>query len=225
MGQNDRHLREIDGDIIDRHRIAVFQTDPAATGQAGADSAVACVKEDREPRFGEHFIQRIRRAIVREELLQRRMKLEAVDAAGGDQASCFANGLRSARRIDAREGDRDVRMFGRKFGDGVVRDLRSSRQLLVHGEDDAPDAARSIILGQCLPVVGRATLAEVSPGAFIHGRQLACVLEVDVDIDRDQAVDVETACAGHRDEIGTHKRLSPSVSSIEVPHGSVSRAV
>jgi hypothetical protein len=47
MGHDDRHIREIDRDVIDVHGIAILQTHASAAGHAGADAAVSRVKNHR----------------------------------------------------------------------------------------------------------------------------------------------------------------------------------
>ena len=49
MRHDDRHVRKIHRDVVDRHRVAVFQPDTTAARHACADAAVAGVKEDRQP--------------------------------------------------------------------------------------------------------------------------------------------------------------------------------
>src|SRR5215831_16713046 len=51
MRQDDRHLRKIHRDIVDEHRVAVFETDAAATGQTGADDAMPRVEQHRQFRL------------------------------------------------------------------------------------------------------------------------------------------------------------------------------
>jgi hypothetical protein len=43
---HDRHVREVHGHVVDGHRMAVLQPDPAAAAPAGSDAAVARVKHD-----------------------------------------------------------------------------------------------------------------------------------------------------------------------------------
>ena len=61
------------------------EKDAAAAGHAGADSAVPRVEDHRQSRLGEHLVQRVRQAIVGEELLERRVQLQAADGARRDQ--------------------------------------------------------------------------------------------------------------------------------------------
>src|SRR5215475_10589474 len=125
MRENDRHVREIDGHVIDVHRVAVLQPHASASGHSGADAAVARVKDDRQARFGDHFIKWINRAIVRLKLLQWRMELES-SRAGLNQAPYLGYGFGAARRVNAGEGNHDVRVFGRESQDFVVWNHRSS---------------------------------------------------------------------------------------------------
>src|SRR6187551_146073 len=105
---DDRHIRKVHRHIVDWHWVAILQPDTAATPHARADAAVSGVKDDRELRFGKDFVQRIRDAIVREELLNRWMKLETAYRSRADQASRFAHGFGAARRVDAGKRDCDV---------------------------------------------------------------------------------------------------------------------
>ena len=81
--------------------MAILQPDAAAARHAGPDPAVPGVKEHGKARFREDFIERIRDAIVRKKLLQRRMKLQAPNAAPRNQPP------RLAHRITRLASDRD----------------------------------------------------------------------------------------------------------------------
>ena len=83
MRENDGHVGKIDSHVVDIHRVTVLQPDASAATHSCADSAVARVKDDRQAGFVDDFIKRIDCAIVRMELLQRRMKL-GVSFSGGE---------------------------------------------------------------------------------------------------------------------------------------------
>ena len=51
--------REVDGDIVDVHRVRVLEPDPAAAGHARADAAVAGVEQRRQPGLGDHLVERV----------------------------------------------------------------------------------------------------------------------------------------------------------------------
>ena len=78
------------------------------------------MKNHRELRFGDHFIKRIGGFVVGVKLLQRRMQLEAANAASGDQTPRFLHGIRAAHWIDAREGHHDIAVVGRERSDVIV---------------------------------------------------------------------------------------------------------
>ena len=141
MRHDDRHPGKIHGDVVNQHRVAVLQTDAAAAGHARADAAVSRVKEDRQLRAGKHFVQRIRDAIVWRKTLKRRVEFQSANAARRDEPLRFADALGAARRIDAREGNRDVGVLGGKLRDLVVRHHRPSCELFVHRKHHTADPA------------------------------------------------------------------------------------
>ena len=126
MRQDDRHVRKIHGHIVDRHGVTVLEPNAAASWHAGADAAVPGVEQHRQPRFREDFVERIRHAIVGEKLLQRRMKLQAANAARRDQPPRLANRVGASRGIEADERHGDIGVVRRELDDGVVRDLGPS---------------------------------------------------------------------------------------------------
>ena len=71
---------------------------PPPPGDAGADPAVAGVEERRHAGLRDRLVERIRDAVVREELLEARVELEAARRRLGDQAP------RRARAGPARGG-------------------------------------------------------------------------------------------------------------------------
>src|SRR5690606_31707377 len=93
------------------------------------------------------LVKRIRHPIVREELLELRMELEALDAEVLDQTPRLAHAVAAARRIDARERNHHVRMLGGELRDLLVRDgLLAPRALAVDREHDAGHAPLAVIL-------------------------------------------------------------------------------
>jgi len=61
---------------------------------------------------------------VRRKALKRRMELQSADAAGRDEALGFADAFGAARRVDARERNRDIGVLGGKRGHLIVRHHR-----------------------------------------------------------------------------------------------------
>jgi hypothetical protein len=66
---DDRHIGKVDGHIIDIHRIAVLQPDAAPARHTRADTAVPGVENDRQPRLGYHFVERVSHLVIGEKLL------------------------------------------------------------------------------------------------------------------------------------------------------------
>src|SRR4030095_9015903 len=93
------------------------------------DPGLAAVEERRQTRLRDRFVQGVAGMIVRIERLHRRVELEALDAEMLDQAPRLAHAHLAARRVDARERDADVRMFGSRL-----------RHLLLRGAPPAPAA-------------------------------------------------------------------------------------
>src|SRR5947199_7667781 len=87
MRKDDRHVREIDRYIVDVNRIAIFQSHTPASAHTRADPAVARVKNDRQPRLGDDFIEGICNPVVCVELLHRWMEFEAASTCCNQAAS------------------------------------------------------------------------------------------------------------------------------------------
>src|ERR1700728_332717 len=85
MGEDDRHAGKIDRNVVDEHRVGVFQLDACATRHARPDSGLAGVEQRRQSRFRNRLVQDIGAAIVREKALHRGMKLEAANAEVADE--------------------------------------------------------------------------------------------------------------------------------------------
>src|SRR5690242_19688334 len=107
MCEHDRHMGEVDGDIVDWHWVAVLEPNASAATHAGADAAVAGVEQHWQACFGKDLVERVSMSIVGPELLNRWMQFETSDLAGGDKPLRLANRFRATRRIDAdkRQGD------------------------------------------------------------------------------------------------------------------------
>jgi hypothetical protein len=115
-----------------------------------------------------------------------------------DEAFGFMDGVRPARRVDARKRNHDVRMGHRQFDDGVVRHLRAAGQPLVDREHDAGHAARSVVLHERGAIAFRAAVAKVLRRRRISGVRTLGGFEVDVDIDGREPSRIERACGCHQ---------------------------
>ena len=131
--------------------LPVLQAHAAAAAHAGADAAVAGVEEDRQFRLGEHFVDRVGDAIVRERT-----------AGAADAAS--ARGRRRSRRGVWLRPRRERPRVGSTLTNGIAISalaaakarmssfVRCGRpgQVLVDGKDDARHLARAIVVGEGL---------------------------------------------------------------------------
>ena len=106
------------------------------------------MKQHRQPGFGEDLVERVGEAVVGEELLDRRVQLEAANAAAGNQPPRLGDRGRAAVRIDADERHRDVGVVARERQDVVVGEVRPAGQPFVDGEDDAAHLSRAVVLRQ-----------------------------------------------------------------------------
>ena len=98
------------GDVVDVDRVGVLEPDPTAPGKAGADARVTGVEQRRQPCLLDHLVERIGKAVVREEPLHVGVELEATDAVVGDQAPRLVDPASALVRVDARERDQHVRV-------------------------------------------------------------------------------------------------------------------
>ena len=149
MRQDDRHVREIHRHVVDRHRVAVLQPDAAAARHAGADAAVAGVKEHGQPGLGEDFVQRVGEAVVRERTAAAADAASARGHALRRPALRFAHRLGAASRVDAREGNGDVRIgLAPSSATASFDSCGTSRQPFIDREDHARHLARAVVVGQ-----------------------------------------------------------------------------
>ena len=133
---------------------------PPPPGEPRADSRVAGVEERRQPRLLDHLVERVERAVVREEGLDVGVELEPAHAVVADQASGLVDGVRPVR-VDARERDEDVCVRRRDLGDLLVPDRGTPGDGLgVDGEHDGRHVALAVVGGDVLDR-RRAALAEV----------------------------------------------------------------
>ena len=178
---------------------------------------MAGVEEGWQARLGDHLVERVGAAVVREEGLEVRVELEALDAVVGDQRSGARDRVRPGR-VDARERDHDVRVRGRGLGDLLVRDRGNAAPgLPVDGEDDGCDAARAVVRRDVVDRRQRLVASEVPPRrlAQVGGHRIVAVpreLRVDVHVDRGDGRQVD-----HGDTV-------PSFSWSAAPHASRSQS-
>jgi hypothetical protein len=192
MREDDRQIGKVDRDVVDQHRRAVLEAHaPAATG-AGSDPAVTGVKDHRHARRLEHFVERIDAAIVRHELLQRRVQFETAHTAGRNQPARFFHRLAPARRIDAHEGHENVGMRRGRRENVRVRNDAAAREALVDRKDDARHLARAIVRRE-LVERGRHRAPSEIPARRRADLTLRRIrrLGVNVHVDRDEARNVE----------------------------------
>jgi hypothetical protein len=181
---------EVDGDVVDRHRVAVLEAHAAAAAHPRADPAVPGVEQHGQPRLGEHLVERIGEPVVRHELLERRVQLEPAHAAPREEPPGFVHRGLAARRVEAHEGERDVGVRGGEVEHGVVRHLGPSAQALVDREHHAGHPARAVVRGERVPV-GVGVGLEVLPGRLVGRAAAFGGVQVDVDVDRREPRDVE----------------------------------
>ncbi len=199
MRHHDRQFRKVDRDVVDQHRVAVLEAHAAAAAHARADPAVPGVEQHGQPRRLDDLVERVDPRIVRLELLQRRVQLEAARS-GGDEPLRLRERPRPAHRVDARERDEDVRVRRRRGEHVVVRHRGPSGQPFVDGEEHARHAPLAIVRRDRVERERHAGRAEVAPRGGGRVVRLALLgVRVDVDVDRAQRVDVEG---------GRHRRSS-----------------
>ena len=169
--------------------MAVLQADAATAAHPGADPAVAGVKEHRQPRFRKDFVQRVGDAVVRE-----RTAAAAGAVSGRGRPRPDDKPARLPDRVRRPASDRcwRTRSRCRRSAPRIRRPRRwtpAGRPVnpLVHGEHDAADLARPVVVGQHVPV---ASLRRSAPKYFCAATSAAVsltgVLEVDVDVDGGQ---------------------------------------
>ena len=146
MRDDDRHVGKVGRDVVEMDRVRILQPQSAAARHAGADARMTAVKDRRQPMLRDHFVERIRDAVVREEALQRRMKLEAADHTIRDQAARFAHAHLALVRIDARERQHDVAVLARRVRDFLVRNASCTElEFGIDREHDEADATLTVV--------------------------------------------------------------------------------
>ena len=194
MGDDDRHVGEIDGDVVDVNRVRIFEPQAAPARHARADAGMPAVKNGRELVLGDDLVEAIRHAIVGKESLQGRVKLEPLDHPRLNEGARFTHAHFALVRIDGGEGHHEIRVGGGSLGDFVVRDaFRADFELAVDSEHDEADPALAIIgdgLGNGRALAGLEVFVR---GGFIGLPEGVCWLSarnlgVRVHIDRDEVV-------------------------------------
>lgn len=127
MGNNDGHVREVDGNVVEVHRTRVLEAKPPTAPHPRADTGMAAVENDRQLVLGDHLLRRIRQAVVRKEPLHGRVEFESADDAIRQQGTRFTHAHLAFMRIDARKGDHNVRILARGVGYLLVRDATRPR--------------------------------------------------------------------------------------------------
>src|SRR3954447_11227699 len=108
MRHNDRHIWKIDGDIVNVHGIAVFQTDAASASHSAANTAVPSVEDHRQLRVRENLVERVDRSVVCLELLDGWVQLESANTTCGDQAARLVDSCGPSCGVDAGKRDHHV---------------------------------------------------------------------------------------------------------------------
>src|SRR4029078_6208209 len=100
---------EGDRAVLDVHRVRVLQPDPPTTGEPRADARVPRVEQRGQAGLLDRLADGGERGGVGEEALDVGVELEAAHGGVADQPAHLADGVRAVR-VDAREGNEDVRV-------------------------------------------------------------------------------------------------------------------
>jgi hypothetical protein len=193
--QNDWHVREVDRDIIDVHRVRVLEANPTAARQARAHAGVPGVEHCWQARLGDDCVQRVGHPVVGEERLQVRVELHPTGSLADEPASLHHRAL-AAVRVDADERDQHVAISGGDLEHLVVADGHlAGVRLVVDAEDDRRHPALAIVGGHILRVRPAELGVKVPRGGVEHrGRDrvrgvAARELRMSVDVYRDNLVE------------------------------------
>src|ERR1035437_9725895 len=93
MRANDLQIRKVGGEVIDVHRIAVAQLDPAAPGRTRSRCGVTAMEHDYQAQVTYHLPKRVETRIVRKEVLSGRIQLP-----NSNQAKLFLASTRLLQR-------------------------------------------------------------------------------------------------------------------------------
>ena len=189
MREHDLELGEVDGDVVDVHRVRVLEPDPATPRESRPDPRVTTVEERGQTGLGHDLVQRVDGTVVRVEGLHVGVELEALDRIVPDQPPRLVDRPCALVRIDRRERDQDVGVRGRGLGDLLVRHRAPSRDgLRIDGEDDRCQLALAVVGGdvvdgrqRVVAEVRRRRLPPLRPEPVLAR---TTDLRVNVDVDR-----------------------------------------
>src|SRR2546423_5777654 len=153
------------------------------------------MEERRQLGLRYHLVERIGHAVVRKELLRRRMELEAAHAIVLDQPPRLRDAFGAAMRIDARERDRHVAVLVRELGDLLVGDLVLAAFLRIDGEDDEAHLELAVHLRHLRHRLVLRLVAEIAPHRLLRLGALVVDVQrrlpgVRMDVDRDELVEL-----------------------------------
>jgi hypothetical protein len=190
---------------------------PAAARQAGADPGLAGVEERDDAELLQRRVQRVVRGVVRLEVLQARVELEAPDAVLGHQPAGLVDDGRPAARVDGAERDQDVAVRGGRLGHVLAGDRRVAHGPLgVDGEDHRGHRPLAVVRGDLVDrrraVVGAAEVRRRRGQQLVVQRQVpgAVRLDVDVHVDGGQP-------PGVRSRLDHHSLLAGRTSALPRP--------
>ena len=156
MRENDLHVRKVDRDVVDEHRLAPFQPNTAAAAHAGAHARVARVKDRGQLVLRDHLVDRVGDAIGGIDVLHDAVEFEAAHAVPLDEIARLARAHPALARVDRGERDHDVGVLRR-----VLRDLVIAHAL---GADAALAVDRKETEGDLLRPVDLDDLRDLRPG-------------------------------------------------------------
>jgi hypothetical protein len=118
------------------------------------------------------------------------VELQPADTAAGDEPPRLAYRLLAPMRVQADEGERDIRVLSREVQHRVVPDRRPPGEPFVDREHDTGHAPTAVVLGEGAPIrVDRA--GEVLAGRSGHRTVIVRWVQVNVQVDCRQSFDVE----------------------------------
>ena len=116
MRHDDLHVGPVNRDIVQMHRVAVGQTQPATATHATADAAVASVKNRGQFVGVDDLVNRPSHFVVRMAALGSRVKFEPAHTLLFNQPLGFTRTEFAFVRIDTGKGNHHVTVVARSFG-------------------------------------------------------------------------------------------------------------